>query len=64
VTTLAESDIAPKDSLVTGERRIAVSSLSRENREVWPWFAFAALGLLTLEWHIYCRRACLCRCTP
>jgi hypothetical protein len=26
---------------------------------LWHWFVLAALGVLTLEWWIYCRRAWL-----
>ena len=55
----AESDITPQDALLSGEQRIAASSLGRENREIWRWFAFAALIVLTGEWHIYSRRSWL-----
>ncbi|MEN6626441.1 MAG: BatA and WFA domain-containing protein [Candidatus Sumerlaeia bacterium] len=54
-----ESDIKPMESLVTGERKLAAASISRQNREIWSWLVMAALVLLTIEWHVYGRRSWL-----
>jgi hypothetical protein len=53
----AESDLRPIERLevatvdVAGE---AETTLIR--REIWPWFAWAALAVLLLEWLVYTRR--------
>ena len=52
-----ESDVRPAERLEVGTgvvQATAESSLIR--REVWPWFAWAALGLLLVEWFVYTRR--------
>lgn len=52
-----ESDVRPADRLAVGSgvvQATAESSLIR--REVWQWFAWAALGLLLVEWFVYTRR--------
>lgn len=52
-----ESDVRPADRLAVGTgvvQATAESSLIR--REVWQWFAWAALGLLLVEWFVYTRR--------
>jgi len=52
-----ESDVRPADRLAVGSgvvQATAESSLIR--REVWQWFAWAALGLLLIEWLVYTRR--------
>ncbi len=55
----AESDIMPREALFTGEKKVTAMTLSRENREIWPWFALFGLAILTVEWHLYCRRSWL-----
>ena len=53
----AESDIRPNDSLAIGtEEIIAKSKVEPENRPIWSWLAWVALGVLMLEWYIYNRR--------
>jgi hypothetical protein len=54
-----ESDLAPQETLVTGERPVSAGSLQRRNREIWPWFVIAGLILLSAEWHLYSRRSWL-----
>ncbi|MEM6853481.1 MAG: BatA and WFA domain-containing protein [Planctomycetota bacterium] len=52
-----ESDVRPAERLEVGTgvvQTTAESSLIR--REVWQWFAWAALGLLLVEWFVYTRR--------
>jgi len=55
-----ESNLAPRQEIqwqtgaVTGTTRAL-----KENREIWPWLAVAALGLLMVEWYVYNRRAYL-----
>jgi len=52
-----ESDLTPRDEIqwqaetVAGTRRAL-----KENREIWPWLALAALSVLMVEWFIYNRR--------
>ena len=56
----AESNIAPKGELVLRDQEVrGDTQVLKSNREVWAWFALAALAVLLLEWLIYCRRACL-----
>jgi len=53
-----ESDITPAETLDLGGRKVeGQTEIVRVNREVWPWFLLGALGILCLEWWIYCRRA-------
>ena len=54
-----ESDIAPRTELISGEQSIPAASVRKENREIWPWILAAGLGLLLIEWHVYCRRSWL-----
>ncbi|MBB6430324.1 vWA domain-containing protein [Algisphaera agarilytica] len=52
-----ESDTRPVERLEVGTgvvQATAESSLIR--REVWQWFAWAALGMLVIEWLVYTRR--------
>jgi len=56
---IQESDIAPREALLSGEQKVTAATVSKENREIWAWFAILALALLAAEWHIYCRRAWL-----
>ncbi|MCX7017320.1 MAG: hypothetical protein NTW86_32950, partial [Candidatus Sumerlaeota bacterium] len=54
----AESNIAPKSEIVLRNQEVkAEAGVLKQNREVWQWFALAFLGVLILEWLIYCRRA-------
>jgi Ca-activated chloride channel homolog len=57
--SVPESDITPRKEIVSGEKKVAATSVRKENREVWTWAVLAALLLLATEWHIYCRRAWL-----
>ena len=54
-----ESDIEPRGELISGEQKITAAEPTRENREIWPWFALLGLAVLVTEWHLYCRRAWL-----
>ncbi len=54
-----ESDLAPRAELVAGEKQILAGAVTRQNREVWPWFVIGCLGLLALEWQLYGRRSWL-----
>lgn len=52
-----ETLIRPRDELDTGSHTIeATASTVRTNQEIWHWFALLALGVLMLEWFVYCRR--------
>ncbi|MEO1237157.1 MAG: BatA and WFA domain-containing protein [Planctomycetota bacterium] len=52
-----ESDVRPVDRLDVGTGVTqATSAESLVRREVWWWFAWAALGLLLVEWFVYMRR--------
>ncbi|MEQ8821717.1 MAG: BatA and WFA domain-containing protein [Sumerlaeia bacterium] len=52
-----ETIIAPRESLVVGGSEIIGSDEKvRTDQEVWHWFVLAALGILMVEWAIYCRR--------
>ncbi|MCX5659315.1 MAG: VWA domain-containing protein [Planctomycetota bacterium] len=55
--SLEESDIRPApDVHVAGQAVAAVSAETTTRREVWRWFAWAALGVMLVEWLIYTRR--------
>lgn len=55
-----ESAIAPAESLSVGRSEVpARARVAQQNRELWHWFALAALAVLGLEWWIYSRRAWL-----
>ena len=52
-----ESDVRPAEQLKVGTVSVSGQSGSRAVRqEIWPWFAWAALGVLLLEWFVYTRR--------
>ncbi|MCE9583859.1 MAG: BatA and WFA domain-containing protein [Planctomycetes bacterium] len=52
-----ESNLAPPAALGSGKSRVAASpSAGRENRDLWPWFAGAALVLFLVEWACFHRR--------
>ncbi len=55
-----ETAITPAESISIGRSQVAAEPARLlQNRELWHWFALAALGVLTLEWWIYSRRAWL-----
>lgn len=52
-----ESDILPVDSLTFGGRTVtATQGDAKTLQDIWPWLALVGLGILMLEWGIYCRR--------
>ena len=52
-----ESNIAPRNALVIGGKRIAaVGQRPRRTQEYWRWAVLAVLGLLMIEWLAYHRR--------
>ena len=52
-----ESRIAPREELKIADRTVSgTGSVVKTNREVWHWFALAALAIMLIEWLIYCRR--------
>lgn len=53
----AESDIRPRGHLYLGDEVIEPgTTVTRVNREIWPWFALLALLVVMLEWYAYHRR--------
>lgn len=58
----SESNLTPRleassktgDGAATGP--IVEAASVRETRELWPWFALAALAFVVLEWYVYHRR--------
>ena len=51
-----ESNIEPRPSIQIGNEVLTAGQQSAPPREVWKWFAMAALLLLLWEWYIYNRR--------
>jgi Ca-activated chloride channel family protein len=52
-----ESSLAPAQAVsLYGKSVAATTSVGRTNREVWRWFALAALAIIVLEWLVYHRR--------
>ncbi len=51
-----ESNIEPRTSIQIGSERLTAGQQTSPPREMWKWFALAALLLLLLEWYIYNRR--------
>ena len=52
-----ESNIAPREAIQWREARVTGTTKAlKENREIWPWLALAALTILMVEWYIYNRR--------
>ena len=52
----AESDIAPRESVLVGQAEVSAAAREEEGRrEFWPWLAGAALGVLVAEWWVYHR---------
>lgn len=55
--SLLESDITVATELSVAGRTVTASQGEVKTRqEIWHWLALAALGILMLEWTIYCRR--------
>jgi len=53
----AESDIRPRGNIYLGGEVVeAGTTVTRVNREIWPWFALLALLVVMLEWYAYHRR--------
>ncbi|KAF0246015.1 MAG: hypothetical protein FD180_1079 [Planctomycetota bacterium] len=52
-----ESNLTPPETLGTGKSKVQASpNAGRENRDLWPWLACAALGLFIVEWACFHRR--------
>jgi hypothetical protein len=51
-----ESNIEPVPAVQIGSERIATGQEHSQPRDLWKWFALAALILLIVEWYIYNRR--------
>jgi hypothetical protein len=51
-----ESNIEPRPTIQIGAERVTSGQQTSPPRELWKWFALAALLLLLLEWYIYNRR--------
>ena len=53
----AESDPRVAEQLTVGTSRVqGTSQVAEVRKEVWPWFMWAALAVLLLEWGLYARR--------
>ncbi len=51
-----ESNLQPRDSVRIGAKELKTGSAQGHPRDIWKWWALAALVLLTLEWVFYHRR--------
>ena len=52
-----ESEVQPRENITVSNIQVkGISSIKRENREIWKWFAWIGLLILCIEWTIYCRR--------
>jgi len=52
-----ESDIRPQRSITVNAHQTEAGTIrSAVPLAIWPWLVAAALGLLILEWIVYCRR--------
>jgi len=51
-----ESEIAPRSEIRFGSQVIRSEESGLQTRDLWKWFALAALGLICLEWWVYNRR--------
>ncbi|MFA9476902.1 VWA domain-containing protein [Phycisphaerales bacterium AB-hyl4] len=52
-----ESDLRPAEQLQVGTRTATTQGRdATTRREVWPWFVWAALAFLMVEWLVYTRR--------
>lgn len=55
--SVLESNIRIVDELqLPGRTVIASKDEIKSRQEIWPWLALAALGILMVEWAIYCKR--------
>lgn len=55
-----ESTLTPAEEITLGGQTISgTESPAKSNQEVWPWLALLALGVLMVEWTVYCKRAWL-----
>jgi hypothetical protein len=51
-----ESDVRPRAALVVNAERVDAGAVAEAApRGIWPWLAAGALGLLVVEWLLYCR---------
>jgi hypothetical protein len=60
----AESNITPVESIVIGDSPVSTGGNAEEDfgqRDLWPWFAGAALIVLIIEWWVYHRGTTLPR---
>jgi hypothetical protein len=51
-----ESNIEPRSTIQIGAESLVAGRETHQPREMWKWFAVAALLLLLLEWYIYNKR--------
>jgi hypothetical protein len=52
-----ESRLVPSKAIDFGDFTVSVASAAEESsRELWKWFALAALAFILLEWYVYNRR--------
>src|SRR5699024_6189619 len=52
-----ESDLRPAGALKVGTAAVAGQAQGVAiRREIWPWFVWAALAVLCIEWLVYTRR--------
>lgn len=52
----SESEIAPRSEIRFGSQVIRSQEAAQETRDLWKWFALAALAVILLEWWVYNRR--------
>lgn len=54
----AESDVRPRDSLSFGTAKVNAEEGERvaRRREIWPWLALLAVGMLVTEWWYFHKR--------
>jgi len=51
-----ESNIEPRPTIQIGAETVASAQQRSQPREIWWWFALAALAILLVEWYVYNRR--------
>lgn len=57
VASPVDSDLRPVSAMELGGASLTIAqSDSMVRREVWRWFAWAALGIMLIEWVVYTRR--------
>ena len=54
----AESDVRPRDSLSFGTAKVTAEegATVARRREIWPWLAMFAVGMLVTEWWYFHKR--------